>query len=83
MTPRRRIAVVGSGLAGLTCAYELGANEDVTVFHDRDLLDSTSAVATAICHLYLVDAGSGFSLAWGCASEIAEIIAGNAVADSG
>jgi D-amino-acid oxidase len=64
MTPRKRIAVVGSGLVGLTCAYELGANDDVTVLHDRDLLDSTSAIATAIWHLYLVDPDDEQNLRW-------------------
>jgi D-amino-acid oxidase len=65
MPPRKRIAVVGRGLAGLTCAYEIAANADVTVVHDRDLLDSTSAVATAIWHLYLVDPNDEQNLRWG------------------
>jgi predicted NAD/FAD-binding protein len=30
--PRQRIAVVGSGIAGLTCAHELGPDHDVVLF---------------------------------------------------
>lgn len=30
--PRQRIAVVGSGIAGLTCAHRLGPDHDVTLF---------------------------------------------------
>ena len=37
-TPRRRIAVVGSGIAGLTCAHRLGPDHDVVLFEaDRRL----------------------------------------------
>ena len=64
MAPRKRIAVVGSGLAGMSCAYELAVNDDVTVVHDQDLLASTSAVATAICHLDLVIPDDEQNLRW-------------------
>ncbi len=30
--PRQRIAVIGSGIAGLTCAHELGPDHDVVLF---------------------------------------------------
>src|SRR4029078_2158874 len=64
MAPRKPIAVVGSGLIGLSCAHELAVNDDVTVVHDQDLLETTSAVAAAICHLSLVVPDDEQTLRW-------------------
>jgi D-amino-acid oxidase len=61
---KARVAVVGAGVVGLACACELAAQCDVTVFHDQDLLGSTSAFATAIWHVYLVDPHETQHLDW-------------------
>jgi predicted NAD/FAD-binding protein len=33
---RQRIAIIGSGISGLTCAHKLNANHDVTIFEAED-----------------------------------------------
>lgn len=40
---RKRIAVIGSGISGLTCAYLLSKNHDVTVFEANDYLGGHTA----------------------------------------
>jgi D-amino-acid oxidase len=60
-----RISIVGSGVVGLTCAYELAdLDVEVTVFHDKPLLDTTSSTATAVWHVYLVDPNDQTHLDW-------------------
>jgi len=58
------IAVIGAGATGLACAHELAPDYEVTVIHDRALLESTSAIATAIWHVYLVDPKDKRNLRW-------------------
>ncbi len=41
-----KIAIVGSGIAGLTCAHTLGPNHDVTVFEADDRLGGHSNTVT-------------------------------------
>jgi D-amino-acid oxidase len=52
---RHRVAVAGAGVSGLTCAHELAPEFDVTVISSLPTTETTSAVATAIWHVYLVD----------------------------
>jgi D-amino-acid oxidase len=59
-----KIAIIGAGVSGLSSAHELAAEHDVVVFHDQELLASTSSVATAIWHVYLVDPDDHQNLAW-------------------
>jgi D-amino-acid oxidase len=59
-----RIAVIGSGVVGLSAAHELSPVGSVTVFHDLQLLETTSALATAIWHVFLVDPDDQIHLAW-------------------
>lgn len=35
---RKRIAIIGSGISGLTCAYHLSANHDVTLYEAADYI---------------------------------------------
>lgn len=59
-----RFAVVGAGVNGLACAHELASLGSVVVHHDRALLETTSALATAIWHVYLVDPTDHQHLDW-------------------
>lgn len=60
----QNVAIVGMGVNGLSTAYEVARRHDVTVFHDRPLFKTTSAVATAIWHVYLVDKDDVLNLGW-------------------
>jgi D-amino-acid oxidase len=62
--PRPRVAVIGAGVSGLTCAYELAATSDVTILYDRPPDNTTSATAIAIWHVYLVDPNDRNVLKW-------------------
>ncbi len=59
-----RIAVIGIGVIGMSSAHELSREHDVTVFHDKALAETTSAIATAIWHVYLVDPDDPLHLDW-------------------
>ena len=59
-----KIGVVGSGVVGLTCAERLVGAHEVSVVHDRPLMATTSAVATAIWHVYLLDPSDQQNLHW-------------------
>ncbi len=59
-----RVAVLGCGVVGLTAAVELSRSADVSVLYDRPLLETTSAIATAIWHVYLVDPNDTRVLRW-------------------
>jgi D-amino-acid oxidase len=59
-----RVAVIGNGVNGLSCSYELADRHEVTVFHEQALSETTSATATAIWHVYLVDPNDAQNLAW-------------------
>jgi D-amino-acid oxidase len=59
-----RVAVIGAGVNGLSCAHELAEDHAVSVFYNDDLLATTSAVATAIWHVYLVDPLDKRNLDW-------------------
>ncbi|WP_261871000.1 FAD-dependent oxidoreductase [Psychrobacter sp. JCM 18901] len=37
-TAQKRIAIIGSGVSGLTCAHYLGTQHDVTVFEANDYI---------------------------------------------
>ncbi len=52
--PKKRIAVVGGGVVGLTCADVLAPEYDVTIIADKVGVKSDSWKATAIWHVYLV-----------------------------
>ncbi|MEV6861703.1 FAD-dependent oxidoreductase [Streptosporangium subroseum] len=57
---RRRIAVIGSGVAGLTAAYVLGRRDDVTLFEADDRIGGhahTHDVASADGRTLAVDSG--------------------------
>jgi uncharacterized protein len=57
---RRRIAVIGSGVAGLTAAYVLGRGDDVTLFEADDRIGGhahTHDVASADGRTLAVDSG--------------------------
>lgn len=58
------IAVVGSGVVGLSTAHELANLAAVTVIHRDALMATTSAVATAMWHVYLVDPDDWQNLQW-------------------
>jgi D-amino-acid oxidase len=51
---RKRVAVVGGGVVGLTCANELAKAFDVRVVADKFGVETDSINATAIWHVYLV-----------------------------
>ena len=51
---RRKIAVVGGGVVGLTCAVELSQDHDVCVVGEYIGTESDSRKATAVWHVYLV-----------------------------
>ena len=58
--PRERIAIVGSGIAGLTCAHVLGSHHDVVVFEADDRLGghaNTVDVVDPECGELAVDTG--------------------------
>ncbi len=61
-----RVAIIGIGVNGMACAHELAERHDVTVFHDQEICATTSATATAIWHVYLVDPDDEQNLAWSC-----------------
>jgi D-amino-acid oxidase len=61
---RTRVVIIGGGVSGLTCAHELAASHDVLVLHDSELMETTSAIATAIWHVYLVDPNDLSVLRW-------------------
>lgn len=52
--PRRRINVLGAGVVGLSCACELARDHDVVLIAEKFGVETASASATAIWHLYLV-----------------------------
>lgn len=59
------VSVVGGGVVGLTTALALARSGfEVEVHHDSPLLGTTSAVATAIWHVYLVDPNDTEVLEW-------------------
>ena len=39
--PSKRIAIIGSGIAGLTCAHQLTPYFDVTLFEKNEYLEGT------------------------------------------
>lgn len=51
---RKRIAIVGGGVVGLTCAIELSREYSVTVIAEKIGTESDSIKATAVWHVYLV-----------------------------
>lgn len=59
-----KIGVVGSGVVGLTCAERLAGKHEVSVLHDRPLMSTTSAIATAIWHVYLLDPSDQQNVDW-------------------
>ena len=59
-----KVSVIGGGIIGLTCAYELAKWADVTVYRDRDVSETASYTATAIWHVYLVDQQDETYLRW-------------------
>ncbi len=64
----KSVAVVGSGVIGLTTAIELARSFQVVVFSHQPLLSTTSAIATAMWHVYLVDPNAPVVLKWAQAS---------------
>lgn len=62
--PTPSVAVVGGGIVGLTTAAALRSIAQVTVYHDSDWRDTTSAIATAMWHIYLVDPDDNQVLTW-------------------
>ncbi|WP_347755476.1 FAD-dependent oxidoreductase [Agrococcus sp. ProA11] len=52
-----RIAVIGAGVIGMSIAHELG-DRDVTVLHDQDPLETTSAVAGALWFPYAAESSA-------------------------
>jgi D-amino-acid oxidase len=59
-----RVAIVGAGVVGLSSALALSAEHEIEIFAAQESLGTTSAVATAIWHLYLVDPGEERILKW-------------------
>lgn len=60
-----RVAVVGAGVSGLTCAHELlSEGFNVSVYAADPPMNTTSAIATAIWHVYLVDPYDDRNLRW-------------------
>ena len=59
-----KIAIIGAGVSGLSSAHEIAPDHEVVVFHDQELLASTSSVATAIWHVYLVSPNDRQNRAW-------------------
>lgn len=53
---RERVAVIGAGVIGMSVALELAAaGRDVTVLHDREPLETTSAIAGAVWFPYAAE----------------------------
>ena len=70
-----KIKVLGAGVIGLTCAFVLlEGGHDVTVVYEDPPFNTTSAVATAIWHMYLVDPNDSRNLEWSQAT-LARLIA--------
>lgn len=63
-----KVAVIGAGVVGLTTAVELASKNSVVVMSDQDILSTTSATATAVWHVYLVDPNDPRVLRWGAIS---------------
>jgi D-amino-acid oxidase len=59
-----KVAIVGAGVSGLTCASQISESSEVTLFHDLSPEHTTSAIATAIWHVYLVDPSDTDVLEW-------------------
>jgi D-amino-acid oxidase len=63
--PSARVGIVGAGVMGLTTCYELLTRDyDVSLYFAEPPLNTTSSVATAIWHVYLVDPHDSQNLAW-------------------
>lgn len=64
MSSDLRVAVLGAGVSGLTCAHELASRFATTVYYADPPMATTSAIATAIWHVYLVDPNDNAVLRW-------------------
>jgi D-amino-acid oxidase len=53
-TIKRKISIIGAGVIGLTTAYTLSKNHDVTIIADLIGTASDSIKASAMWHVYLV-----------------------------
>jgi D-amino-acid oxidase len=54
MRSKKRVAVVGGGVVGLTCAYRISDDHSVCVIGEKIGPESDSWKATAVWHVYLV-----------------------------
>jgi D-amino-acid oxidase len=60
-----RVGVIGAGVVGLTACHELLSDgHQVTLYFADPPLNTTSAIATAIWHVYLVDPNDDQNLMW-------------------
>lgn len=57
---RKKIAIIGSGISGLSCAYLLSANHDVVVFESGDTLGGHTATKTVKLTDGQYDVDTGF-----------------------
>ena len=58
--PRQRVAVIGSGISGLACAYWLGEHHDVTVFEQHGRLGGHVDTHELVVEGEQVSVDSGF-----------------------
>ena len=52
-----RIAVIGSGISGLSAAYFLGKNHEVTIFENSDRLGGHTHTPVSYTHLRAHETG--------------------------
>ncbi|TNE83077.1 MAG: FAD-dependent oxidoreductase, partial [Gammaproteobacteria bacterium] len=57
---RKKIAVIGSGISGLSCAWLLDQSQDVTLFEKDDRLGGHSNTVTFELDQHQVNVDTGF-----------------------